>query len=105
MSVITEEDYEVFIKECSLEASNLSCEVRKTLYDFKINGNQEGCLLFKDLPVESSKFWLTTYGSLLGDPCAAPSKLDSGISNRSVIRFLPKLGEKYGKTYNVYSKF
>src|SRR3990167_1641329 len=63
-----EKDDETVIRECALDAANLPLEVREVLYDFKTKGNRQGCLLFENLSVESSKYWLATYGSLLGEP-------------------------------------
>lgn len=61
-------DYEDFIKRCSLKAHELPIEVREKLYNFKLDSNQEGYVLFKDLDTSLSKQWLTIYGSLLGTP-------------------------------------
>ncbi|MCB1149674.1 MAG: TauD/TfdA family dioxygenase [Chlamydiia bacterium] len=59
---------EATIKECALGAHALPLEIRDRLYDFRCKGNEEGYLLFDNLPVDQSRETLLAFGSLLGDP-------------------------------------
>lgn len=68
MSCIVENETDQQIKAWSLEAHLLPFEVREKLYDFKVSGNNEGYLLFQNLDISQPERWLTTYGSLLGEP-------------------------------------
>ena len=81
-------DLEGFVKTASLAAHELPVELRSDLYDFKMHGNKEGYFLIRSLPTDDdlmatpknlsdvpklkksfqSEFWLTTVGSLLGQP-------------------------------------
>lgn len=81
-------DCENFLKKSALAAHAFPEEIRSKVYDFKNNGNQEGYLLIRGLKQEDvlidtpsnmdeipqhkktfvSEFWLSAFGSLLGDP-------------------------------------
>jgi alpha-ketoglutarate-dependent taurine dioxygenase len=46
------EDQEAFLKQAVLQSDQLPRQIREALYDFRLNGNQSGVLLFRGLPVD-----------------------------------------------------
>ena len=81
-------DLEKFLRKAALASFALPDEIKDHLLDFKKYGNEEGFLLFKDLPIDPdlmdtpkeienvvkqkktfySEFWLSAFGGFFGDP-------------------------------------
>lgn len=82
------QETETFIKLATIAAFNLPESLKHWLLDFKLNGNQQGYLLLRGLPIDQplmptptdlhtvkqqkhtfySEFWLSTIGSFFGEP-------------------------------------